>query len=202
MKDRDTNQGKLMLITGGASSGKSEYAESLAVSMNTEPKAQTLWYLATMHPDPKDPETVRRIEKHRKAREGKGFRTVEQERDLIMITDRFRKGDIILMEDLPNLLANEMFSPALAEDPEGMSILQSGAALNAFLERKILHPLSQWKENGIRILAVGSRISEDLPAGEESVAAYSDGLMFLQRELGKMASAVTEVVCGIPLCCK
>lgn len=202
MKDRDTNQGKLMLITGGASSGKSEYAESLAVSMNTEPKAQTLWYLATMHPDPKDPETVRRIEKHRKAREGKGFRTVEQERDLIMITDRFRKGDIILMEDLPNLLANEMFSPALGEDPEGMSILQSRAALYAFLERKILHPLSQWKENGIRILVVGSRISEDLPAGEESIAAYRDGLMFLQRELGKMASAVTEVVCGIPLCCK
>ncbi len=202
MKDRDTNQGKLILITGGASSGKSEYAESLAVSMNTEPKAQTLWYLATMHPDLKDPETVRRIEKHRKAREGKGFRTVEQERDLMMIMDLFRKGDIILMEDLPNLLANEMFSPALAEDPEGMSILQSRAALYAFLVRKILHPLSQWKENGIRILVVGSRISEDLLAVDESVAAYSDGLMFVQRELGKMASAVTEVVCGIPLCCK
>ena len=120
----------------------------------------------------------------------------------MMIMDLFRKGDIILMEDLPNLLANEMFSPALAEDPEGMSILQSRAALNVFLERKILHPLSQWKENGIRILVVGSRISEDLPAVDESVAAYSDGLMFVQRELGKMASAVTEVVCGIPLCCK
>ena len=206
MERRNSNSGKLILITGGAASGKSGYAEALAVSMNTAPMKQTLWYLATMHFDTEDPETIQCIEKHRKARAGKGFRTLEQERDLVGLSDTFRKGDIILLEDLPNLLANEMFSPLTSADPKEMIDTNSEEALFAFLERKILYPIREWLEKGICILIVGSRIAEDLPQyrrdGEESVEAYKKGLSYLQRELGKSAAMVTEVVCGIPLRCK
>ena len=60
----------MTLVTGGSGSGKSEYAERLAVAGGT-PRI----YVATMIPW--DDEGWRRIEKHRAMRAGKGFETVE-----------------------------------------------------------------------------------------------------------------------------
>ncbi len=61
----------LYLVTGGSASGKSAYAESLL----WQSEAKRRVYLATMRPW--DEECVRRIERHRQMREGKGFSTAE-----------------------------------------------------------------------------------------------------------------------------
>ena len=61
----------LTLVLGGAASGKSEYAERLAVEAGGRK-----FYLATMKPF--DAECEARIKKHRAARQKKGFETVEQ----------------------------------------------------------------------------------------------------------------------------
>ena len=63
-------RGSLTLISGGAASGKSEYAEQTAVAAGG-PR----YYLATMQVW--DEESRRRVEKHRAMRAGKGFATVE-----------------------------------------------------------------------------------------------------------------------------
>ena len=55
------------IVTGGSASGKSEYAESLAISSD----ARQRFYIATMKPW--DEEGHRRIQKHRAMRAGKGF---------------------------------------------------------------------------------------------------------------------------------
>ena len=62
------------LILGGASSGKSEYAEAFAGELAAKENCGKV-YLATMRND--GPEAGRRIERHRRLREGKGFITVE-----------------------------------------------------------------------------------------------------------------------------
>ena len=59
------------LVTGGAASGKSEYAESLAMRL---PGRRI--YLATMRPA--DPESLARINRHRRLRQGRGFDTLER----------------------------------------------------------------------------------------------------------------------------
>ena len=59
------------LVTGGAASGKSEYAESLALRL---PGRRI--YLATMRPA--DPESLARINRHRLLRQGRGFDTLER----------------------------------------------------------------------------------------------------------------------------
>ena len=64
------------IVTGGSASGKSEYAESLAISSD----ARQRFYIATMKPW--DEEGRRRIQKHRAMRAGKGFLTIEQPRRL------------------------------------------------------------------------------------------------------------------------
>ena len=65
----------LILVTGGAASGKSEHAERLVCE-----KAQSRLYLATMQPFGKSAEA--RIARHRALRAGKGFATVERTLDL------------------------------------------------------------------------------------------------------------------------
>lgn len=49
----------LYLVTGGSGSGKSEYAENLAVSL----KKENLIYIATMFPF--DDESLKKIERHK-----------------------------------------------------------------------------------------------------------------------------------------
>ena len=89
----------LILVTGGAASGKSEHAERLVCE-----KAQSRLYLATMQPFGKSAEA--RIARHRALRAGKGFATVERTLDLANLR-LSRQYDGILLEDLGNLLANE-----------------------------------------------------------------------------------------------
>ena len=60
----------IVLVTGGASSGKSAYAERVACSFAGERV-----YLAAMKPFGE--EGARRIARHRALRAGKGFSTVE-----------------------------------------------------------------------------------------------------------------------------
>ena len=89
-----------ILVTGGSGSGKSEFAENIAMKLGGK-----MLYVATMKPY--DDECLKRIERHRKMRDGKGFRTVECYTDLSEITE---SADTILLECMSNLTANVMFS--------------------------------------------------------------------------------------------
>lgn len=91
----------IALLTGGSGCGKSAYAEKLIDAMPRENRI----YIATMRVD--DGESVRRVARHRAARAGRGFETVERPKDLRGLT--VPEGCAALLEDLPNLLANEMF---------------------------------------------------------------------------------------------
>ena len=63
------------LVTGGAASGKSEYAEHLAETAHAAGRETPLWYIATMTAP--DDESRDRVQKHRDRRAGKGYETVE-----------------------------------------------------------------------------------------------------------------------------
>ena len=65
----------MIFITGGSGSGKSEYAEKRTIEA-AEKRGLKPYYLATMKAYGEEEE--KKIEKHRKMREGKGFITVEQ----------------------------------------------------------------------------------------------------------------------------
>ena len=57
------NQQQLILVTGAARSGKSEWAETLALGSN-----KTVTYVATATIDPNDPEWQARISRHQQRR--------------------------------------------------------------------------------------------------------------------------------------
>ena len=202
-----SKKGCLFLVTGGAASGKSAFAEELSRRMPREGK---LFYVATMHADRTDPETQERILRHRRQRCGKGFETIERERRIAGLTDCLRPGDVILLEDLSNLLANEMFP--WWEESEGEPDLfvdesrfreDGGAAFSKFIEERVVKPVIEMYRSGISIVAVDNSITEDVPRDMNfSTALFIAGLMQIQREIGLAADRVYEVVCGIPLSCR
>lgn len=103
----------VVTITGGSGSGKSEMAEAISQALCGGPKI----YAATMQLY--DEESRKRIERHRKQREGKQFTTLECPSGMEKI--RFPgKMPLILLECVSNLAANELYSGANfgMRDPE------------------------------------------------------------------------------------
>lgn len=167
----------LILITGGAASGKSAHAERLLC----EKAAGARLYLATMQPFGQAAQA--RIDRHRALRRGKGFETVERPLDLAGLT-LARRYDGILLEDLGNLLANEVFAPGGAGDAAVGSILAGIVKLQTCCETLVI---------------VSNEVfSDGLPYAAETVA-YLETLGRLHQALAARADAVYESVCGILL---
>ena len=103
----------ITLIIGTPDSGKSALAEKLAVEQAkandiSRPKNQSrLIYLATMIAY--DEAGRKRIEKHRKQREGKGFITIEKAMEIFDEPELFQEKDTVLLECITNLVGNEMY---------------------------------------------------------------------------------------------
>ena len=159
----------LIIVTGGSASGKSEYAENLV------PNAGSRVYLATMEPFGAEAEA--RIARHRKLREGKGFETIECP---VNIGDCFEacRGRHVLLEDLPNLVANEMFS--------------SHAHSIAGIAAQILD-LARISES---LICVTGILTADGRKYDESTMGYLKELAAIERTLAAQADRVIEVVCG------
>lgn len=174
----------LYLITGGSGSGKSEYAENLAVGCKGD-----LYYFATM--SSKDEESRKRIKRHRMQRAGKGFTTVEC--PVALEQNTVGEKDVILLEDLSNLLANEMYLEA------GRIKIRSGEEAFNQMEQAVLNPLLQLEKQAACVIIVTNEIFSDGAGYDEETTLYLRLLGTLNQRLAQAADGVVEVVCGIPL---
>ena len=104
------------LIIGTADSGKSALAEDLAMRTGDGRR----YYLATMKVC--DEEGRKRVEKHRKMREGKGFVTIERQYALSGFADEIEKpGEVtVLLECVSNLVGTLLY-----EKPDRIRQLKS-----------------------------------------------------------------------------
>ena len=91
----------IALIIGGSGSGKSAYAEKLVKQISQNNRV----YIATMRVW--DKESENRVARHRTQRAELGFETIECPVNLGDI--QLPKDATVLLEDIPNLVANEMF---------------------------------------------------------------------------------------------
>lgn len=180
----------LYLVTGGSASGKSEYAEQRAAEIY-EKKGQkrgTLYYVATMQCD--DAETRERIRRHRVMREGKPFVTQEQPTGIGQLS--FRDTDVVLVECLSNLLANEMYAAngSIKErDPD--RVVQQ---LTAYIVEPLCHLAGKTE-----IVVVSNEVFSDGVRYDGQTQEYLRLLGIANCLLAEAAAEVTEVVCGIPI---
>ena len=182
----------LYLITGGSGSGKSAYAERLAVDRHQKKKRGGFYYIATMYPS-KDGESQRRIRRHRNMRKDKGFETIECYSELEKLTAE--PEDVLLLECMSNLLANEMYL-----DPG--RIKERGEAAAAQLEKAIIRPVLRLAQQAGDVILVTNEVFSDGMEYEAETEAYIRLLGTVNQRLAKEAEGVIEVVCGIPLAVK
>lgn len=195
----------LYIVTGGSGSGKSEYAEQIAVQCRNRNGA-TLWYLATMRIW--DDEGRKRVERHRRMRAAKGFETIERYTGLetLELREKFeepnpagldaeRKTDslkhwefcqvaqkpVLLLECMSNLVLNEFYDQ------------ENGA------QERILQGIKHLQKQCRDLIIVTNEIFSDGMTYDPESERYIQLLGRINRELGQMADSVTEVVYGIPL---
>lgn len=195
----------LYIVTGGSGSGKSEYAEQIAVQCRNR-NGGTLWYLATMRIW--DDEGRKRVERHRRMRAAKGFETIERYTGLetLVLREKFeepnpagldaeRKTDslkhwascqvaqksVLLLECMSNLVLNEFYDQ------------ENGA------EERILQGIKRLQKQCHDLIIVTNEIFSDGVTYDSESERYIELLGRINRELGQMADSVTEVVYGIPL---
>lgn len=188
----------LHIVYGGSASGKSSYAESFAMSLQGEGR---LLYIATMYPykwntTEIDPETMQRIERHRAMRADKGFDTVECYRHVEHIVAK--RQDVLLLECMSNLLANEMY---LEPDSNAGSDM---AETMSPVSNKIVQALIDLSTRVQELVIVTNDVFSDGGSltYDESTREYVKNLSEINCALAREAATVTEVVCGIPVIVK
>ncbi|MBQ6441372.1 MAG: bifunctional adenosylcobinamide kinase/adenosylcobinamide-phosphate guanylyltransferase [Lachnospiraceae bacterium] len=174
----------VVFVTGKPDSGKSKIAEDRAVQM----AEGDLYYLATMKIC--DEEGKRRVEKHRLQRAGKGFVTIECLYEIRQVIGRLRSPakSTVLLECIPNLVANEMF-----ENPDRSFPTADG--VEAFLEPLYKEICGMAKEIG-NLVIVSAEYDAVSTKGEKATdaetAIYLSAISAMNRRLTDLADEVVR----------
>ena len=166
----------MILVTGGSGSGKSAFAEDCVVSCGETERI----YIATMYPF--DEESRRRVQRHQKMRQGKGFETVECYTGLHKV--QVPENSTVLLECMSNLVANEMFQ-------------ESGAGENTV--NAVMEGIRNLREQTGDLVIVTNEIFSEAARYEGETETYQRYLGEINQKLAVLSDQVVEVVYGIPV---
>ena len=168
------------LVIGGSASGKSDYAERHVLSLEGGgPRI----YIATM--EPFGEEARARIARHHAMRRDRGFETIECYRNIGSL--RLPADSNVLLEDLGNLMANELFGNDTATVDEA-----------AELPDRIAEEIDKISSDCAHLTIVTNEIFSGGKNYEGETLRYLRALARLNRILAKRADYVVELVCGLP----
>ena len=195
----------MVLVVGGSGSGKSSYAEKVTVSLAQESVKEITksentslsdfklniakkYYLATMQVF--DDEGRKKVDRHRKLRNGKGFFTIEQPVRISSALEKMEDGDrTVLLECISNLTANEMFS-----EKKTMTEIQ--------VTENVIRDIKMLKEQTNHLVVVSNNVFEDGITYDETTTKYIRAMGKINQKLAALADRVVEVVEGIPVTLK
>lgn len=173
---------RVLLVTGGCRSGKSAYAQQLAESL---PPARL--YVATCPVT--DGEMKLRIERHRLARQGRGWETIEEQIDLTNVFHR-HKGHGVLLVDCVTLWINNLLFEAERE-LRPITEVQIGERCEDMLgAAQLCHGT---------VIFVTNEVGLGVVPENALARRYRDLIGRANQIIAARADAVTLVCCGIPL---
>ena len=168
-----------VLIIGVPDSGKSQKAEAIAGDLS---EGGRKIYIATMIPFGE--EGKKRIEKHRKLREGKNFETIECPLNIKELADNDQRieDSTCLLECMSNLIGNEMHS----EDKTKLS--------DEELTKYIAGSVTELKKSAKHLVIVSNSFPLDEKGYDEDTRRYTALVAMVNDELKKIADEVHEYV--------
>ena len=174
--------GKIILITGGARSGKSSYAQKRAEAL---PGKKI--FLATC--PVLDQEMGERIQRHREDRADTIWQTIEEETDLFAVLNSLPDGSVCLLDCVTLWINNLMYHAERANENFG----EDAAAMHI---QELLKAAEQY--NGT-LICVSNEVGMGVVPDSHSGRVYRDCVGRCNRLLADAADEVYLVSCGIPL---
>ena len=174
---------KLILITGGARSGKSSFALTLAESIS----AKRL-FVATC-PN-LDQEMSARVERHRDERRGRGWATVERPTELAaLFTDDVAGFAVVLIDCLTLWVNNLLFTAS--DGGESIDDFRIGELCEEWLR--------QAEKYDGTVICVTNEVGLGIVPDNPLARRYRDLVGTCNQIIGRKAEEVVLVSCGIPL---
>src|SRR5512138_1739795 len=178
--------GRLTLILGGARSGKSSYAQTLA-----EGFGKSVTFLATAQA--LDEEMSARIQKHRRERPG-GWETLEVPFEVASHISQI-KSEIVILDCITLLVTNVMMQFVKDDLVEETSFMQAVQKEVAALIENVHAQQQEW-------LIVSNEVGLGLVPPYQMGRVYRDVLGWANQRLAREADKVVFMVAGIPMVVK
>lgn len=204
----ESNTGKMpatiYLISGGARSGKSRYAEEVCESLSKRPI-----YLATAKVPKRDTDFLDRIQKHKETRQntasGSQWSTIEEPLNPTEHLDEF-KGQVVLVDCLTLWLTNWLmeegaftvdYSEGNVEGAEANKKEVSTAVERGRL--KLQDEFDQMvKPYNITYVFVTNEVGSGTHGATHVTRKFVDAQGWLNQYIAKKANQVVHMVCGMP----
>ncbi len=174
---------KLFLITGGARSGKSRYAEGLVENFGGG-----VAYVATLEPG--DGEMSRRVERH-KARRPSEWRTIEVQLDIAEAIAGTEEP-VVLLDCFSGWVSNLL----LVHEERGEE-----AVLDAVLEA-VAGLIDVFRESDKTLVVVTNEVGDGVVPAYPLGRWYRDALGLANQRVAAEADAVCLMTVGLPLVLK
>ncbi len=176
---------RIILITGGCRSGKSSFAQNLAESV---PGRRV--FIATCQPV--DEEMRERIRKHRQARAGAGWETVQEPLDLSGAVSQARSYEVVLVDCVTVWVSNLMHEASQA----------GAAAKEEDLLDRCQGVISACRAHGGTVILVTNEVGMSVVPVNAVARLFRDVVGRCNQALAAAADQVTLMSCGIPVSLK
>lgn len=180
---------QIILVTGGARSGKSSFAEELCRMQNNSTA-----YIATSIPF--DEEMKDRVKKHREMRPGT-WKTYEVYQKVYeKISEIAAKHETVILDCVTLMVNNLMFEENIDYDcitPEEANKLE------AYIKNEFEKLLEEVRKTNLYFVIVTNEIGMSPVAANKLTRIYTDIIGRMNQLIAKQADEVYFVVSGIPM---
>ncbi len=181
----DKPRGRLILVLGGARSGKSSFAQEYAARLEREEKAAVV-FVATARAG--DEEMRRRIEAHRRSRPS-GWKTVEEPLQVSRAIDEHCAEGTVAIVDCLTLLLSNIIQEKTEPDRE---------ALQNEVEREISGIARAARNSRATVLIVSNEVGMGVVPASPLGRFFRDVAGRANISLAREADEVHFLVAGIP----
>ncbi len=180
---------EVVLITGGARSGKSTFALSLA-----EKNGGRKYFLATA--EPSDDEMRERIRRHRDER-GDAWETIEETTDIAkVIREADAEGSVIVVDCITVWLSNIVLNACSSATDEDILIEMEKTGIERRVS-ELVETLSNLKRSSVYI--VTNEVGMGIVPGNRLARLFRDVAGKVNQRLAEVADRVFLMVSGIPV---
>ena len=182
--------GKITLITGGARSGKSSYAEKLA-----KESFSSVAYIATAIPF--DLSMRDRIKKHQKSRP-KEWTTIEQYDDLFHIIPKLAIDHETILLDCVTIMITNLMLKDIETDWDNLGHGEIDK-IEEDIHKQFQHLLKSIREQKLWLICVTNEIGMGIVPDNKLSSIFRDIAGRINQYIAKEADEVIFTVSGIPM---